>query len=89
VKFAVSDAGLAALGTNEIPKTGEAVADWKAIRRKGLEKTPDEIEAFLKKWGWLTPERETLISDMRWMLENESIQNREQFLRIKKASERL
>lgn len=83
VKFVVSDAGFSALGTNEMPRglAPEGQTEWRAIRDKGLEKSPDEIEAFLRKWRALTPERERLIDDMRWMLEHHDIRDRDQFIR--------
>jgi hypothetical protein len=89
VKFTVSDAGNSALGTNSLPSNlpPEGQSEWQAIRRKGLDKTPDEIESFLTKWEALTSERKTLLDDMRWMLEHRDIRDRAQFLRAHDAVE--
>lgn len=83
VRYTGSDLGSAALGAPNVPMHlgAEAIADWKSISHKGLEKTPDEIEAFLKKWESLTPERQQLIDDMRWVLEHQDVRDAEQYAR--------
>src|SRR3546814_12872974 len=57
--FTISDLGNAALGQGYIPSyLGQAaVEEWRAIHKKGLNKTPDEIEAYLRKWNALSPEQ--------------------------------
>lgn len=83
IKFTASDLGGAAMASSTVPsKLGrEAVKEWQSIMHKGLEKTPEEIEAFLKKWNVLTPERQIRIDDMRWVLEHHDIRDRDQFMR--------
>lgn len=82
VRFAASDLGSSAMGTGIVPvKLGQdAVREWQTVMGKGLRKTPDEIEAYLTKWGSLTPERQQRIDEMRWVLTNQDIRDRDQFL---------
>lgn len=49
-------------------------ADWREVRGKGLMKiaTPDEIEAFLKKYGMLHEERRELLEDYRYFLKHQT-----------------
>lgn len=85
LKFVVSDLGRTAMGSDRIPlHLGKDVeADWRAVTSKGLEKTPDDVEAFLRKWGQLTPARVLRIEDMRWIIENSDLRDREQYMRSK------
>src|SRR3546814_16887394 len=73
--FTISDLGNAALGQGYIPSyLGQAaVEEWRAIHKKGLNKTPDEIEAYLRKWNALSPERQERINDMRWRSEERRV----------------
>lgn len=83
LRMTIRDLGNAALGGNITPmKLGnEAMAEWSALRKEGRNGSPDEVEGFLKKWGLLTPERQSRIDDMRWIIEHQDVRDREQFLR--------
>lgn len=83
VKMTILDLGNSALGLSKVPtKLGpQAVAEWQAIKRSQLHSSPDEVEAYLRKWDSLSPERQLRIDDMRWIIENRDIRDREQFMR--------
>jgi hypothetical protein len=83
VRFTISDLGNAAMGTSRVPMHlgQDAVNEWQEVMQKGLEKTPDEIEAYLKKWNVLSVDRQQRIDDMRWVMAHQDIRDREQFLR--------
>jgi len=83
VNMTVRDLGNSALGQTYVPtKLGqEAVSEWQELKRTGRQAIPDEVEAYLRKWDALTPDREIRITDMRWVLEHDDIRDREQFLR--------
>lgn len=82
IRFTISDLGNSAMGVGRVPMHlgQEAINDWQEISRKGLQKTPGEIEDFLRKWGELTQERQLRIEEMRWVMEHQDIRDREQYL---------
>ena len=89
IRFTVSDLGNSAIGSPNIPmKLGEdAVREWKEIHGKRLDKSPDEIEEFLRRWGVLTPKRMMRVDDMRWLISHGDIRDREQYLRAHETVE--
>ena len=86
IRYTVNDAGSAALGGGIVPSYlgQDALAEYHAISTKGLSKTPDDIEAYLRKWEALTEERQQRIDDMRWMIEHQDVKDSEMFARAHK-----
>lgn len=89
VRYTVFDAAHAALGRGRVPSSlGQgAIDEWKKLMDKGFDITPDDVEAYLTKWGALSTERSLLVADMRWMIENNDIRDREQYLRAQNSVE--
>lgn len=83
VLYTISDAGNAAMGRGRIPMhLGQGVeSEWRSALEGGLDKDANKIEAFLRKWGQLTPERSNLLDDMRWMKQHGDIRDKAQYLR--------
>lgn len=89
VWFAVFDAGHSATGGNLVPShlDEQARKEWSEARDKTQFRNPDVVTEWLSKWGQMTPERQTLIDDMRWMESNQDVKDIEQFRRTKRTIE--
>lgn len=83
MRYTINDMGNAALGAGHLPTHlgNDAQVEWHAISNKGFAKTPDDIEAYLRKWNLLTPERQQRLDDMRWMIEHQDVKDEEQYAR--------
>ncbi|MGB7654940.1 MAG: hypothetical protein WBL74_05620 [Novosphingobium sp.] len=46
---------------------------------------PDKLEAWLKEWDQLTPDRIERLADMRWIVSNRKVRDLEQYSRCRKA----
>ena len=79
VSLTIKDTGSAAIGHGHLPMQlpEEARSEWRLVSRSD----PDMIESYLQKWEQLTPERALRIADMRWMIENNDVQDSEQYMR--------
>ena len=81
VRLTVGDAAIAATGGVYVPALGpDAEKEWRSLRSESRS-DPDAVEAYLRKWEMLTPERLQRIGDMRWMLEHQDVQDSEQYMR--------
>jgi hypothetical protein len=82
IRYTVFDLSSAILG-NQVPLQLdlEGSATYHALRDRGLDITPSEVEDFLIKWNMMTPACEQRLGDMRWIIEHGDIRDREQFLR--------
>jgi len=82
VRLTIRDAGLAAIGGGYVPRKlgNEAVSEWQSLSRDGVA-DPDQVEAYLRRWNSLTPERQAKIDDMRWMIEHQDVRDAEQYMR--------
>lgn len=82
-KFFLIDLGHAAMGSSLLPAhlSQEAQLEWKEIRTLQEISDPEKVETWLRKWNEYTPERAQLVEDMRWVVANQDIRDREQFLR--------
>lgn len=82
VRFTIIDAKYAAFGSHQVPSFlgHEAATEWTGLR-SGDQLEIDKIENFLNKWGLHSPERTQILEDVKWMLENQDVRDREQYLR--------
>ena len=87
VRLTLRDLGAAATGGSMIPsKLGKiAVEEWRQLRGDGEANDPDAIEAWLIKWDALTDDRQLLLEDMRWIIANRNVRDRDQYLRAQEA----
>jgi hypothetical protein len=71
--------------------SAECRKEWQSLREGGIDRiaSPDEVEQFLRKWNFLSPERSELLEDYRYYLKHEkhrrlhSWDKREQWGRLK------
>ncbi|WP_257543654.1 hypothetical protein [Sphingopyxis sp. DBS4] len=82
VSLTIRDAASAAMGGGYVPSRlgQEAITEWQQVMRD-CRSDPDAIEAYLSKWGELSPDRKIRIDDMRWMMTHRSVQDSAQYMR--------
>lgn len=78
------DYGMAALGGNQIPKDlpKEHLKEWEELRKGGIKNrpTPEQIEAFWKKFDLLTTDRQEKIEDYKYYLSHRTHKRLEHWL---------
>lgn len=85
VRFTIRDAGSAATGGNFVlQESQECESEWFELRRSGIE-NPDAVEAYLKRWDRLEPDRIQRIEDMRWMTTHRDVRDVAQYMRAQTA----
>lgn len=83
VEMTIKDAGLAAIGLGTVPGHlgQDATLEWQEVAKNRHD--PDRIEAYLRKWNSLSPDRIARIEDMRWMIEHRDIRDSNMYIRTK------
>lgn len=83
VRFTKVDILFAILGSYAPSQLGEGWREWERLRDDPYNWDPDRVEAFLRQHDLLSPEREMLLADYKWIAKEGRIRDREQFLRSK------
>jgi hypothetical protein len=87
VKATLYDYGNNILGGGYQPEdlTPASQEDWNVLKNTPANfSDPDKVEQFLRKYNYLTSERQSALEDMRWILMNRTLRDREQCLRSQK-----
>jgi hypothetical protein len=89
VTYTLADAADAALGGSIVPsKDGVSLkSEWREASGELGDTNPDRIEAFLKKYDFMNPERAKLLDDMRWMIAHNDVRDADQYLRARRVIE--
>jgi hypothetical protein len=73
-KCIIHDYAFEILGGSSVPEglTSDQIREWKELRSGGIENpaTPEQIRSFLVKYNCMNPEREELIWDYEYFLQN-------------------